>query len=79
MDGAEDYESFARRIKSALEKMDSSKYQTVAVVTHGGPIRYIFREILKEGEVEIGDCAFAKLDSGNGELSILELNGIKEV
>lgn len=75
--GGEDYRTFGQRITSVLNKVTGNKkYKTVAVVTHGGPIRYIFREILKEGEIEISDCAYAKLRHRDGTISVLELNGI---
>jgi len=74
---AEDYESFGRRIHEALEKIDTGKYETAAVVTHGGPIRYIFREILKEGEIVVGDCAYAQILKVNNSYDILEMDGIK--
>jgi probable phosphoglycerate mutase len=73
----EDYESFGKRVRAALAKIDTGEYSDVAVVTHGGPIRYIFREILKEGDIEIGDCAYAKLSNDNGAYTLLERNGIK--
>jgi len=75
-EGGEDYASFGQRITETLKKIDTGKYQTVAVVTHGGPIRYIFREILKEGEIEIGDCAYAKIEVKNSAYILHDLDGI---
>lgn len=74
--GGEDYESFGQRIRLALDKVCTGKYQTAAIVTHGGPIRYIFREILKKGEIEIGDCAYARLQTRDDGLLLLKLDGI---
>ena len=76
VDGGEDYQSFGQRITDALQKISTGKYQVVAVVTHGGPIRFIFREILKQGEIKIGDCAYAKLENKNGTYIVRELDGI---
>jgi broad specificity phosphatase PhoE len=76
VEGAEDYKGFGQRIRGALEKIDTDRYEVVAVVTHGGPIRYIFREILKAGEIEIGDCAFARISSSNGTYKVHDLDGI---
>jgi probable phosphoglycerate mutase len=73
----EDYENFGKRIQEALKNIATGKYSDVAVVTHGGPIRYIFREILKEGEIEIGDCAYAKLSNDNGTYVLLERHGME--
>jgi probable phosphoglycerate mutase len=72
----EEYESFGKRIREALAKIDSGKYSDVAVVTHGGPIRYIFRKILKQGDIELGDCAYAKLSNDKGAYTLLEYDGI---
>ena len=76
VDGGEDYESFGQRIRNALQKIDTGKYKAVAAVTHGGPIRYIFRELLKEGEIEIGDCAYTKIEIENGAYILQGLDGI---
>jgi broad specificity phosphatase PhoE len=73
----EDYESFGQRIRGALQKIDTGEHSIVAVVTHGGPIRYIFREILKKGEIEIGDCAYAMVTSANGTYTLHAHDGIK--
>ncbi|HSX18485.1 MAG TPA: histidine phosphatase family protein [Candidatus Saccharimonadales bacterium] len=73
----EDYNSFGIRIREALQKIDTGKYSTAAVVTHGGPIRYIFREILKEGEIEIGDCAYANISVANDSYILHEVDGVK--
>lgn len=76
--GAESYEEFAKRIKAAfLEIADSSGYSTVGIVTHGGPIRVIFREILKEREIDIADCAYAVLDKRRLKFTIERLDGIR--
>jgi broad specificity phosphatase PhoE len=73
----EDYESFGKRVRAALAKIEAGEYSDIAVITHGGPIRYIFREILKQGDIEIGDCAYAKLSNDNGAYALLERDGIK--
>ena len=72
----EDYESFGQRVRGALQTIDTGEYSTVAVVTHGGPIRYIFREILKKGEIEIGDCAYTLVSSTDGSYVLHEHDGI---
>ena len=57
--GGEDYIIFGNRVKKTFEAILNSDYQTVTIVSHGGPIRFIFREILRVGEIKIGDCALA--------------------
>ena len=37
--------------------VENKKYSTIAIVTHGGVIRFIVREILNKGELKsLGDC-----------------------
>jgi broad specificity phosphatase PhoE len=64
----EAYSDFVKRIKKGWEKIIHSPYTTVGVVTHAGPIRCIFREILKHGELgQFGDCAMFELADKSGE------------
>ncbi len=47
LEGGEPYIPFKEMIERALFDITKRNYNTVAIVTHGGPIRVIFREILK--------------------------------
>src|SRR6266446_7840994 len=51
VEGGENYSHFKHRITNALELLHSTSDSAV-VVTHGGPIRLIFRDILKLGEID---------------------------
>lgn len=76
--GAESYEDFVERIKKAFtEIINSAGYSTIGIVTHGGPIRVIFREILKEGGIDIADCAYAIFNKEGDTLKIETLDGIQ--
>lgn len=76
--GAESYENFVERLKKVFSKIaNSSGYSTIGIVTHGGPIRVIFREILKDREIDIADCAFAVLQDESNTLKVKSLNGIE--
>ena len=77
--GAESYEDFAKRIKKAFmeEVTGAMNYSTIGIVTHGGPIRVVFREILKVREIDIVDCAYAVLDKEGKKLAIERLDGIE--
>lgn len=77
IDGAEKYEDFVERVKKALNEVYSSDYEKVAAVTHGGPIRVVFRELLGLGGTEIHDCAYAILEYKEGVLSLKEKVGIE--
>lgn len=76
VDGAEEYAPFQKRITNALDAASGEQADKIAVVTHGGPIRLIFRDILKLGEIDIGDCAYAAIEANEGGYTLLEKNGI---
>lgn len=75
--GAEPYKSFQERIVKALDSLAQQQSGTVAVVMHGGPIRLIFRDVLKLGEINLGDCAYTVLEATNGQYKLIEKNGIE--
>lgn len=76
--GAESYDDFVARIKKAfMEISNSTNYSTVGIVTHGGPIRVVFREILKDREIDIADCAYAILNSDGQTLTLESRDGIE--
>lgn len=76
--GAESYEDFVERIKKAFtEVISSAGFSTIGIVTHGGPIRVIFREILKDREIDITDCAYAIFNKEGDILKLETLDGIK--
>lgn len=61
--GGEAYGDFKNRIAYILNGLAKKPYSTIAVITHGGPIRCIFREILKQGELtNLGDCEFFEIN-----------------
>ena len=60
--GGELYETFKARILFSLDNLTKTSHSSIAIVTHGGPIACIFRELLKLGEFKnIGDCAFFEI------------------
>lgn len=77
IEGGEDYETFKNRVVGAWDRLTNLDYETIAIISHGGPIRLIFREILNKGEIKIGDCAFVVLDKSGEALTIAETDGIE--
>lgn len=63
IEGAESYEDFSSRIVEAFQKISTkTEHKVIGVLWHGGPMRVLFRDILKWGELkEIGDCSFVEL------------------
>jgi broad specificity phosphatase PhoE len=75
---AESYEDFSKRIIVTFNKIvASSRRETIGIVSHGGPMRVLFRDILKWGELkEIGDCSFIELDKTGDEFFWAEAEGL---
>jgi broad specificity phosphatase PhoE len=65
--GGESYEEFKDRVLNAFDDLvKSSSFGTIAVITHGGPIKLIYRELLGRGELDrIGDCDYLELERDN--------------
>jgi broad specificity phosphatase PhoE len=73
--GGEEYEVFRKRILGQFEKLANGNYQTIGVVTHGGPIYCFFREIVGEGELKhLGDCAIIELEYQTGQFELISMD-----
>ncbi len=74
--GGEPYAQFTGRVSRALYSLAAQPYDIIALVTHGGPIRMIFRELLKKGEIDLDDCGYCVLEINGGNTNLLETHGI---
>ena len=74
---AESYDDFKERVIQIWEEITNSNYSIIAVVTHGGVIRTIFREILNVGEIDIADCGYAIINLDNGNVGVERMDGIE--
>lgn len=77
IEGAEEYIAFQQRITVALAATSHEQADKIAIVTHGGPIRLIFRDILMLGEIDVDDCAYAVIEAMDNQYSLLEKRGIE--
>jgi len=77
--GAESHADFVERIKKAfLEVTSVVNYSTIGIVTHGGPIWAVFRDIMNDsGIVDVADCGYVVLNKEGQELTIEKLDGIE--
>ncbi len=76
IEGVETYSHFKNRVVGCFSKITNEDYQTVAIITHGGPIRCIFRDILKMGEFKkIGNGAIIELEKNNFDFTIAKIDG----
>lgn len=75
VEGSEVYKDFKARIIKSFSDITQQPFETIAVVTHGGPIRCIFREILALGEFQkIGNGAIIQLKKEWTVLSAVSLD-----
>jgi len=76
IEGAESFEDFQIRIIRAIKGILKMNNETIAIVTHGGPIITILRQIESASDYKIKDCAFAEIDIVDGIMKVVSLNGI---
>lgn len=78
IEGVETHEHFLDRITRGFDEIRKGNRDTVAVVTHGGPIRCIIREILKLGELKkVGNGAIIELEVDATGSKIVSMQGVE--
>lgn len=75
---SESLSDFKDRIENVLKDISESGLEKIAIVTHGGPIWLIFREILNYGDVETNDCGYAVLKEKEGSYTTKRLEGVNK-
>lgn len=77
IEGAETYEHLFERVRNVLQEITNTPYETIAIISHGGFMRCVFRDILNIGELkELGDCAFVELEKSDSNFEIIKMKGI---
>ena len=77
---SETYEDFVPRIINAFEEIikisEEKKLNVIAIVTHGGPIKAMFREYFQIGELKrLGDCAIIEIEKESHGFHIIAMDG----
>ncbi len=77
-EGGESIQSFDDRVKSAFDYLTNQDNSVIAVVTHGGVFRSVYKNILNKSEkiLEIEDVATIEINYENGFFSIENMTGI---
>jgi broad specificity phosphatase PhoE len=76
IDGAESYNNFLSRVKNAFDQIVKTPYDSIAVISHGGPIKCIFRDVLKMGELnDLADCAIIELEKNDLNFKVTKMDG----
>jgi broad specificity phosphatase PhoE len=79
IEGAENFEDFSVRITRVIGEISKMNCETIAIVTHGGPIMTILRQTESAPNYKIEDCAFAELMVDSGKMQVLRLDGITKI
>ena len=77
IDMAESYEAAQERMLTGFKKVLRSKEKIVAIVTHGGTIKSIFRKLIGKEISRIVDCGYAELEWNGRNLDLLRSDGIE--
>lgn len=75
IEGAESYENLLERVRNIFTEISQKPLSTVAIISHGGVIRCIFREIFKRELTELGDCALIELEKNGLNFKIVRTDG----
>lgn len=77
-EGGESVEFFDDRVKAAFNYILSQDNNIVAVVTHGGVFRSVYKNILNKPEkiLDIEDAAIIEINYENGVFEIASMQGI---
>lgn len=78
-EGGEAVEYFDSRIKDAFDYLINQDYNTIALVTHGGVFRSVYKNLLNKNEkiLEIDDVATIEIEYDNNTFNIISINGIE--
>lgn len=72
----EEYADFEKRVRRAFKDLLKTKKKTVMVVTHGGVCRFVYREMLKKGEIELEDCSYSVLELTARGIKLISNKGV---
>lgn len=78
-EGGESIQDFDARVLNAFSMITKSSFKNVAIVTHGGVFRSVYKNILRQNKkiIEIEDVATLEIAYDNGEYSIISMSGIE--
>jgi broad specificity phosphatase PhoE len=72
---SESYEDFFPRIINVFKEVIAEEKETIAIITHGGPIKALFREFFKFGEFKtLGDCAIIEINKKEDKFELVAMD-----
>jgi len=77
-EGGEPIKDFDDRVKNAFNYITKRNYETIAIVTHGGVFRSVYKNILNKNEkiVDIEDVATIEIEHKNNTFGIINITGV---
>jgi broad specificity phosphatase PhoE len=76
--GAESQEGFVERIKKVISDVTNDiNYSTIGIVTHGGPMWVVLKDILNLGITGIADCGYAVINIEGQRLTLEKAEGVE--
>ena len=74
---SESYDFFKQRVMIGFQDIieKSKDHDIIAIITHGGPIRCLLREILDLELSYLGDCAVIELKIIDGKIDLVKMQG----
>jgi len=76
---SEEYYDFAERIIASFNSVIKIDRGVIAIVTHGGPIKTIFREVLGFEIEGIEDCAIIELNADGHGIEVSGMDGVESI
>lgn len=81
MPGGETPDKLDKRVNKTIKQIikQSKGLNTIAIVTHGGVLRSVFKSVLKINKkiLDISDVACAEVDFNKGKFNVIKTNGFK--
>ncbi len=71
--GVETYAHFKQRVTECFSEIIKEDYEAIAIITHGGPIRCIWRDVLKLGELkQIANGTIIEIEKNNLDFKVIK-------
>ncbi len=77
IEGAESNVNFETRVLNIIYQIAKGQQKTIAIITHGGPIKTVLRQIEYHQDFKIEDCGFVELIVEDQKIQVLQQNGIE--
>lgn len=73
---AQSYDDFIEQVLTGFRDVTTHNLQTTAIVTHGGPIKVILKELFQIKSLSISDCGFIEIEKSDTTLAIRHTEGV---